>query len=108
MKTTYTCTSVYLYVTFPRYLEREGGRERGREGEREGEREGAREGRVDMIIPRFLLSLVMGIRSRLLIDLEEVSKVVQGKMSFHILFFVHYAAAESLLVCLTLENLFLY
>ena len=95
-----------------RERKREGGREKrkGRKGKKEGgkERRGRKgERKGELLANPFLLLLVMGIRSRLFVELEEVSKVIQREMPFHVLLFVYHTTAESFLVRLTLENLLL-
>ena len=51
------------------------------------------------------ISLVVGVRHCLLIELKQPPKVLQRKVPLHVLLLVHYTTAQCLLVCLSLKYL---
>jgi len=52
--------------------------------------------------------LVVGVTKGVSFQLEEIPEVSQREMSSNIFLIVHNTGTQSLLVCLSLENFFLY
>ena len=51
------------------------------------------------------LEAVVHVAERRLVELEEITEVILGKMALHVLFLVNNALAERFLVSLALQNL---
>lgn len=66
---------------------------------------GSRPGRGAQVSPSLL---VVGVAGCDLIEVEQFPKFPQREVTFHVLLFIYHAAAQSLLVSLSLKDLLLY